>query len=124
MNITVIEKNNIPCAVVSGSEKVITDAQSALDVLMRAKYEAGSKNIVIGKHLVSEDFFILSTGLAGEILQKLINYGGRIAIYGDYSHYTSKPLRDFITESNRGRDIFFPATEAEAIDLLTRKDRL
>ena len=124
MNITVIEKNNIPCAVVSGGEKIITDAQSALDVLMRAKYEAGSKNIVIGKHLVSEDFFILSTGLAGEILQKLINYGGRIAIYGDYSHYTSKPLRDFITESNRGRDIFFPATEAEAIDLLTRKDRL
>ena len=124
MNITVIEKNNIPCAVVSGSEKVITDVQSALDVLMCAKYEAGSKNIVIGKHLVSEDFFILSTGLAGEILQKLINYGGRIAIYGDYSHYTSKPLRDFITESNRGRDIFFPATEAEAIDLLTRKDKL
>lgn len=124
MNITVIEKNNIPCAVVSGGEKIITDAQSALDVLMRAKYEAGSKNIVIGKHLVSEDFFILSTGLAGEILQKLINYGGRIAIYGDYSHYTSKPLRDFIAESNRGRDIFFPATEAEAIDLLTRKDRL
>ena len=124
MNITVIEKNNIPCAVVSGGEKIITDAQSALDVLMRAKYEAGSKNIVISKHLVSEDFFILSTGLAGEILQKLINYGGRIAIYGDYSHYTSKPLRDFITESNRGRDIFFPATEAEAIDLLTRKDRL
>ena len=124
MNITVIEKNNIRCAAVSGSEKVITDAQSALDLLMRAKYEAGTKNIIIDKRLVAEDFFRLSTGLAGEVLQKLINYGGRIAIYGDYSHYTSKPLRDFIYESNQGRDIFFPATETEAVELLTRKDVL
>ena len=115
MNITVIEKNNIRCAAVSGSEKVITDAQSALDLLMRAKYEAGTKNIIIDKRLVAEDFFRLSTGLAGEVLQKLINYGGRIAIYGDYSHYTSKPLRDFIYESNHGRDFFFVETKEEAV---------
>ena len=36
----------------------------------------------------------------------MINYGGRIAIYGDYSHYTSKPLHDFIYESNKGHDVF------------------
>ena len=67
-----------------------------------------------------EDFFILSTGLAGDILQKYVNYGGRIAIYGDFSHYTSKPLKDFIYESNRGKDVFFVKTEAEAIDMLIR----
>ena len=66
------------------------------------------------------DFFILSRGLAGEVLQKYINYGGRIAIYGDYSHYTSKPLKDFIYESNRGKDVFFVATKDEAIDMLTK----
>ena len=115
MNITVIEKNQIRCAVISGSGKVITDPQSALDTLMSAKYEADTKNIVIDKRLVSDDFFILSTGLAGEILQKLINYGGRIAIYGDYSHYTSKPLRDFIYESNRGTGVFFVPTQEEAV---------
>ena len=120
MNFTKIEKNGIICAIVSSDEHVITDAQSALDVLMTAKYDAGTKNIVISKELIVEDFFILSTGLAGEILQKYINYGGRIAIYGDYSHYTSKPLRDFIYESNKGKDVFFLATEDEAVDMLTR----
>ena len=70
------------------------------------------------KRLIKEDFFILSSGFAGEILQKYVNYGGRIAIYGDYSHYTSKPLHDFIYESNKGHDVFFVATEDEAIKCL------
>ena len=35
----------------------------------------------------------------------MINYGGRIGAYGDYSHYTSKPLHDFIYESNKGHDV-------------------
>ena len=80
MHIETILKNNIPCAVVTGAEKIITDTQSALDLLMSAKYEAGTKNIAIDKACVTEDFFILSTGVAGENLQKYINYGGRIAI--------------------------------------------
>lgn len=119
MQLSKIERNGVVCAVVNSSEQVITDVQSALDVLMTAKYEVGTKNIVIGQKLIVEDFFILSKGLAGEILQKYVNYGGRIAIYGDYSHYTSKPLKDFIYESNKGKDVFFVATQDEAIDKLT-----
>ena len=99
---------------------VFTDVQSALDVLMTAKYDVGTKNIVIDKKLIVEDFFILSTGLAGEILQKYTNYGGRIAIYGDYSRYTSKPLKDFIYESNKGKNVFFVSTKEEAINMLTK----
>ena len=120
MNMIKTEQNGALCAVVESDAPVITDAQSALDLMMTAQYEAGTKNIAIAKELVAEDFFILSTGLAGEILQKFINYGAKIAIYGDYSHYTSKPLRDFIYESNQGRDVFFPATREEAVDRLTR----
>ena len=120
MTITNLEKNGIVCAIVNSDNTVITDAQSALDVLMTAKYDAGTKNIVISKKLIVEDFFILSSGLAGEILQKYINYGGRLAIYGDYSHYTSKPLHDFIYESNKGQEVFFVGTQEEAIDKLTQ----
>ncbi|MDO4174022.1 MAG: DUF4180 domain-containing protein [Eubacteriales bacterium] len=120
MTIQPIKKNNILCAVIESDKTVITDTQSALDILMCANYEANTKNIVIDKRLIVDDFFILSTGLAGEILQKYINYGGRIAIYGDYSYYTSKPLKDFICESNRGKDVFFVSTQEEAIDILTR----
>lgn len=54
-------------------------------------------------------FFILRTQLAGEILQKFINYQAKLAIYGDYTKYTSKPLKDFIYESNKGNDFFFVA---------------
>ena len=120
MELTKIEKNGIICAVVNSDELVITDAQTALDVLMSAKYDLGTKNIIIDKKLILDDFFILSKGIAGEILQKYINYGGRMAIYGDYSHYTSKPLKDFIYESNKGKDIFFVATQDEAVEMLTR----
>jgi hypothetical protein len=120
MQLTKIEKNGITCAVVNSKEIVITDAQSALDVLMSAKHDIGTKNIVVDKKMIAEDFFILSKGLAGEILQKYVNYGGRIAIYGDYSHYTSKPLKDFIYESNKGKDVFFVATQDEAVEMLTR----
>ncbi len=120
MKIKTITRNGIQCAVIESDKIVIKDIQSALDVLMSAKYDAGTKNIVIDKRLVTEDFFILSSGLAGEILQKYINYGGRIAIFGDYSHYMSKPLKDFIFESNKGNDVFFVLTEDEAIEMLTR----
>lgn len=120
MNLEKIEKNGVVCAVVRSEEPVIADAQSALDLLMTAKYTVGTKNIVIDKKLIKEDFFILSSGFAGEVLQKYINYGGRIAIYGDYSRYASKPLRDFIFESNHGRNVFFAASEDEAIEFLCR----
>ena len=49
MQLTQIEKNGITCAIVNGSEPVIIDAQTALDVLMSAKYDIGTKNIVIDK---------------------------------------------------------------------------
>lgn len=121
MKLTKIERNGKLFALVESSGKVITDTQSALDLLMTAKYDVGAKDIVIHKTLICEDFFVLSTGLAGEVLQKFINYGGRIAIYGDFSHYTSKPLHDFIYESNKGHDVFFAATKEEAITCLAER---
>ncbi len=115
-----VTRNNITCAIVESDSVVITDTQSALDLLMAAKYEVGTKNIVIDKKLIVKDFFILSNGVAGEILQKYMNYGGRIAIYGDYSHYASKPLRDFMYESNKGKDVIFIDTKETAVDMFTK----
>lgn len=121
MKLTGIEGNGVLCVLVESDEPVITDAQSAIDLLMSAQYDVGSKDIVIPKQLIAEDFFVLSTGLAGEILQKYVNYGGRMAIYGDYSRYTSKPLKDFMYESNKGKDFFFVSTRDEAVAALTKR---
>lgn len=118
MNIEYVKQNGKDIAVISGPEKVIVDAQSALELAMSVQYESGAHRIVLDKKVVCEDFFILSTGLAGEILQKWINYHVKAAIFGDYSRYTSKPLRDFIFESNRGKDFFFVETKEEALQRL------
>ena len=107
-------------AIVSSNEKIITDTQSALDLVMTVKYETGTNKIIMEIRNIAAEFFVLSSGMAGEILQKFINYHIKIAIYGDYSKYTSKPLKDFIYESNKGKDVFFVATLDEAIDMLTR----
>ncbi|MBR1690772.1 MAG: DUF4180 domain-containing protein [Oscillibacter sp.] len=119
MSFTTVTQNGKTVAVISGGEAVLRDTQSALETLMRAKYEAGTSLLAVEQSAVAEPFFVLSTGLAGEMLQKLINYGGRIAIYGDFSAYTSKPLHDFMYESNRGRDVFFVPTLEETLQRLT-----
>lgn len=120
MNIEKITKNGKTVAVITSEDKAMTDVQSALDLIMTAKYEVGTNLIAIDKNAVAEDFFILSRGLAGEILEKFITYQAKIAIYGDYSGYTSKPLKDFIYESNKGSDVFFVATREQAIERLIR----
>ena len=62
-------------------------------------------HMVIHKSSVVEEFFDLKTRLAGEILQKFINYHMKIAIVGDFSVYSSQSLQDFIYECNKGRDV-------------------
>ena len=118
MDITYIKESGKDIAVISSDVPVITDAQSALDLAMTVKYETGAARLMLDKSLVCEDFFILSTRLAGEILQKFINYHVKAAIFGDFSHYTSKPLHDFIYESNQGKDFFFVCTKEEALQRL------
>lgn len=118
MSIETITEKNIKIAVVSGPDACVTDVQTALDLMMTVKYETSADRIALEKGVLTEEFFILSSGLAGEILQKFVNYHTRLAIYGDFSRYTSKPLRDFIYESNQGKDVFFLDTREAAIEKL------
>ncbi len=107
-------------AIVKSNEIVIKDAQSAIDFVMGIRYETNCNKIALNKEALIDEFFILSKGLAGEILQKFINYQVKFAIYGDFSKYTSKPLKDFIYESNQGKDIFFVENEEDAVEMLSR----
>lgn len=67
---------------------------------------------------LTDDFFRLSTRLAGEVMQKFANYNLRLAIVGDIARWTanSTALRDFVYETNKGQSIWFVAdmTELEA----------
>lgn len=114
------KKNDIALVIADGI--VIKDTQSALDLIATVQYETDCDKLIVYKSCVAEDFFILSTGLAGEILQKFVNYRKKLAIVGDYSKYTSKPLRDFIYESNKGNSIYFVPGIEEAILKLDRAE--
>lgn len=63
--------------------------------------------LILCEENLHPDFFDLKTRLAGEILQKCSNYQFRLAIIGNFSKYSSKSLRDFIYESNKGRLVTF-----------------
>lgn len=122
MNIAKVEVGGGDIAVVSSSEIIIGDVQTALDLMATVQYEAGCNRIVINKSLLSESFFDLKTRLAGEILQKFINYRVKVAIIGDFSVYTNQNFKDFIYECNSGNDIFFLPTEQQAIEKLSHVD--
>ncbi len=119
MPIEWIQENQKQVALFQAEQLLITDVQSALDLAMRVTYETDCRRLILYKEAITEDFFQLSTRLAGEILQKFINYQVKIAIIGDFSGYTSKALKDFIYESNCGKDVFFVATREEAVARLT-----
>ena len=82
--------------------------------------------VVIPADRLALDFFQLRTGLAGEILQKFVNYGLRLAIIGDLSAFTanSAALRDLINESNRGNSVWFLPDLGEAEKRLALKASL
>ena len=111
-------KDNINVVKIEDEKILILDKQSALDVFMSLAYETGENRFIISKDNLIEDFFDLRTKIAGEILQKIINYRMKLAIIGDFSKYKSKSLRDFIYEYNSGKDIFFVENESEALKLL------
>jgi hypothetical protein len=96
---------------------VIQSVSDALDLLANANAHESNK-IIVHKSNITTDFFDLKTRLAGDILQKFVNYDFHLAIVGDFVQSSSRSLRDFIYESNRtGRIIFVPTLE-EAITKL------
>lgn len=119
MNINIIKDNKFKIAVVNSNEVLITSVQSALDLMATVRYETDADRMILNKEAIVEDFFDLKTGIAGEILQKFVNYNFKIAIVGDFSIYSSKSLKDFIYESNNGKQLFFVEDEKQATDKLS-----
>lgn len=118
MQIETLNNNGQNIAYVHTSTPILTDVQSALDLMATVRYETECDAIIIDKEALTEDFFDLKTRLAGEIIQKYVNYGIRMAIIGDFSGYTSKALNDFIYESNQGKHLYFVSDVEEALKKL------
>lgn len=88
--------------------------QHVLDLLdPMLQHDAGMLAIPVER--LDPDFFTLSTGIAGAILQKLVGYRVRVAIVGDISAQlaASNALRSLVRECNRTRDVWFVADVVE-----------
>ena len=120
MRLDKITLEDIVLVNVYGGKSIIKNAKSIIDLIINIIYEFETDNVIIDKNIIDEKFFILSSGIAGEITQKIINYNIKVAIYGDYTKYNSKALRDFIYESNNGKNIFFVENKEQAIVKLVK----
>ncbi|HEY1038065.1 MAG TPA: DUF4180 domain-containing protein [Bacteroidia bacterium] len=117
MNIRIISINNSSIAEIISEDIILNSPEEGLELLGNTYYQGFDKLIIYQKNITAE-FFDLSTGIAGEVLQKFSTYRVRLAIVGDFSNFASKSLKDFISESNKQKHINFVSTRKEAIDLL------
>jgi len=102
------------CAVEGGPAR---SEEAAIEYLSEA-WETDAEWIAVPTARLGEDFFHLETRIAGALIQKLVNYGARLAVVGDIGAHLarSKALRDFVYESNKGAYVWF----VEDLDVLER----
>ena len=93
---------------VDSNGPVIVDGQGVVDIIGET-WDQDADLLVVPVERLAPECFLLSTGLAGEVLQKFVNYGYQVAIVGDIEAYlaASSALRDFVRESNSGRHVWF-----------------
>ena len=115
MRTVVHTEHDVVIAEVIAEDVVVSDAGTALDVLATAQHDAGTRKVILHAANLHERFFDLSSGLAGEILQKVSNYGLALAIVGDGADSPSSALRDFIRESNEYGQVVFVSDAREAV---------
>ena len=87
----------------------------ALSDLISTAWEHRAQWLVIPVARLGDDFFRLRTGIAGEVVQKIVQYHLKLAVLGDLARYVeeSTALRDFVRESNRGTQFCFVTTREE-----------
>ena len=100
------------------------DNESAAVDLIGEAFGAGVTWIVIPVERLTADFFQLKTRLAGEIVQKFLNYRQRLVILGDISPYeeSSRSFRDFVYETNRGNQLWFLKDMTELSERLSQAE--
>ncbi len=101
-------------------ETAIGSIDDAMDAIGAMWGVPGCRKLVIYKESLDKSFFSLSTGFAGEMLQKYTNYRFCVAIVGDISEETarSRSLHDFVFECNKGRQVLFCETLDTALERL------
>jgi hypothetical protein len=114
MTDTVIELGGVRVLLCDANGEKLRSERDAVDIV-GAALSARCKLVVLPVERLDDAFFSLKTRIAGEIIQKFVNYELRLAIIGDIARHVeaSTALRDFVFETNRGNQVWFLADRAE-----------
>ena len=121
MKIETHKVNDIKIAELISIDIIIKTTDDGLDLLGNLYYQ-GFDRVIIQEKNITPEFFELTNGIAGEILQKFSNYRVRLAIVGDFSQYPGKSIKDFIFESNKTGHINFVSSISDALLKLSKVD--
>lgn len=104
------ERCGVSVLVCGEDGKPITSTQDVLD-LIGAAWGQAAEVVAVPVARLGDDFFRLRSGLAGEVMQKFVNYHLRMVILGDISPWieVSASVRDLVRECNAGDHIWFVA---------------
>jgi len=114
MDYELIEKNNKKYLKYLSDEIQLYSEQDALNFIT-ACFENDTSLLMFHTEVLSDDFLKLKTGLAGQVLQKFINYHIRVAVILTDKHKVKGKFKELLHESSKGKDfrVFDDIVEAE-----------
>lgn len=114
INYKVIEKDNKKYIECDSETTPICSEQDALDLCV-ACIENNTNLMMLHAEMLTDDFFNLKTGLAGQVLQKFINFHVKVAVILTNERKISGRFKELLAESNKRNDFvsFINTVEAE-----------
>ncbi|HVV18652.1 MAG TPA: DUF4180 domain-containing protein [Pseudonocardiaceae bacterium] len=105
---TVETRHGIRVMLCADDGPTLTTEQDAVDLIAESVSHQAAL-VVLPVARLDHRFFDLSSGIAGQVVQKFVQYRRRLALIGDISAYVdaSGPLRDYVRETNHGREVWF-----------------
>lgn len=114
MNYRVIEKGNKKYIECFSAETLLNTEQDAIDLITLC-FETNTYLLLIHDEVLPDDFFRLGTNLAGNVLQKFINYHIKVGVILTSEQRIKGKFKNMLAESNKGNDfrVFKNIEEAE-----------
>jgi PadR family transcriptional regulator AphA len=114
MQVQVIEKAKGRYIQCISAKTPLSSEQDAVELLAICG-ENDTNHLIINAEALSDDFFKLRTGVAGQMLQKFINYHVQIAVMITNESMITGKFKEMVAESNKRNDfrVFTNISDAE-----------
>lgn len=116
--ITLNTLNNISYAECTTEQKIITHEQEAVELIGLCGYHH-TNNLLIYAHNIDERFFEIKSTLAGNVLQKFMNYSMKVGLVIHDNLSGNKRFSEMMLETNKGSHFRIFKDKQKAVDWLT-----